>query len=145
MPTLSEVLLSPANLPGVHADVRALIDAEVADKTGPSGLAVKGGYAAVKKVSPSVIDDAVKSLWPKYVTALEPLWNRWAGAGDFGAFLASHADEAADALLGVTDERIAVTSKQSIKKVYSTMRPSAKKNVIAALPRLGALVQKWAG
>lgn len=44
----------------------------------------------------------------------------------------------------MTDERIEGSDRGAVKKVYSSLRPSAKKNVIEALPRLGALVQKHA-
>ncbi len=49
-----------------------------------------------------------------------------------------------DALLAVTDERIEGTSKKTIEKAYSSLRPSAKKHVTEALPRVGELVQKYA-
>ncbi|WUN58746.1 hypothetical protein OHB23_07305 [Rhodococcus sp. NBC_00294] len=144
--SLQTTLLDENTAPAVRADVRALIDAEVSDKKGASGLAVKGGYGAVKKVSPSVVDDAVAKLWPSFVEKLDPFWQRYEAAptGTFGEFLAANGDEASDALLSVTDERIDETSKSTIKKAYSSLRPSAKKNVTEALPRVGALVQKYA-
>ncbi|MGW0042730.1 DUF6918 family protein [Rhodococcus sp. NPDC003348] len=144
---LNETLLDPARLPAVVADVQELIDAEVSDKSGASGLALKTGYGAVKKVGPSIVPDAVEGLLPSFVSRLEPFWQDYGSAGGagFGDFLTARGDEVADALLGVTDEKIEGTSKGAVKKVYSTLRPSAKKNVVEALPRLGALVQKHAG
>ncbi|MFE3290154.1 DUF6918 family protein [Rhodococcus sp. NPDC059234] len=144
---LNETLLDPSRLPAVVADVQELIDAEVSDKSGASGLALKGGYGAVKKVGPSIVPDAVEGLLPGFVARLEPFWQDFGatGATGFGEFLTGRGDEVADALLGVTDEKIEGTSKSAIKKVYSGLRPSAKKNVVEALPRLGALVEKHAG
>lgn len=144
---LNDTLLDPARLPAVVADVQELIDAEVSDKSGASGLALKGGYGAVKKVGPSIVPDAVEGLLPSFVIRLEPFWQdyRAVGGNGFGDFLVSRGDEVADALLGVTDEKIEGTSKSAVKKVYGTLRPSAKKNVVEALPRLGALVEKHAG
>ncbi|GAA4486425.1 hypothetical protein GCM10023094_42750 [Rhodococcus olei] len=144
---LNETLLDPARLPAVVADVQELIDAEVSDKSGASGLALKTGYGAVKKVGPSIVPDAVEGLLPNFITRLEPFWQDFGTAGGtgFGDFLTARSDEVADALLGVTDEKIEGTSKTAVKKVYSTLRPSAKKNVVEALPRLGALVEKHAG
>lgn len=140
---LSDSLLDPTTQPAVHADVRALIDAEVSDK----GMTVKAVYGAVKKVGPSVIEDAVAKLWPGFVDALDPFWQKYSAAptGTFGDHLVANSDAASDALLGVTDSRIDGTSKSAIKKGYSSLRPSAKKNVTAALPRVGDLVQKHAG
>ncbi|MGW6694114.1 DUF6918 family protein [Rhodococcus sp. NPDC054953] len=143
---LNDTLLDPARLPAVVADVQELIDAEVSDKSGASGLALKTGYGAVKKVGPSIVPDAVEGLLPSFVTRLEPFWQDFgATGGAFGDFLTARGDEVADALLGVTDDKIEGTSKAAVKKVYSSLRPSAKKNVVEALPRLGALVQKHAG
>lgn len=143
VPTLTDTMLDPTKVGSIRADVRDLIDAEVGDKKGASGLAVKGGYSAVKKVGPSVIDDAVEKLWPNFVASLEPFYQQWGGNGSFADYLTARSDEVSDALLGVTDERIDSTSKSAIKKVYGSLRPSAKKHVAEALPRIGALVQKW--
>ncbi|WP_137725275.1 DUF6918 family protein [Prescottella subtropica] len=143
---LKDTLLDDARIPAVRADVEALVDAEVADKSGMSGMALKGGYGAVKKVGPSIVPDAVEGLLPEFVVRLEPFWQEFAGSGEgsFAAFLTARGDAVADALLGVTDERIENSDKGAIKRVYSTLRPSAKKHVIEALPRLGDLVQKHA-
>ena len=48
---------------------------------------------------------------------------------------------AAEALLSVTDDRAETTKHKTAKKLYKKMRPSAKANVIAAVPKLGALVE----
>ncbi|MFD3812700.1 DUF6918 family protein [Rhodococcus sp. NPDC058639] len=141
---LHDALLGPEKFPAVKADVETLIDAEVSDKKGASGLALKGGYAAVKKVGPSVVPGAIESLLPDFVERLQPFWTEYAGAGSFADFLVARGDAVADALLGVTDEKIAGSSKTAVKKVYDSLRPSAKKHVIEALPRLGDLVQKHA-
>lgn len=143
---LNDTLLDDARMPAVLADVQALVDAEVSDKKGASGLALKGGYGAVKKVGPSIVSDAIEGLLPAFVARLEPFWQDFGASGEssFSAFLTARSDAAADALLGVTDERIEGSDKGAIKKVYSTLRPSAKKHVIEALPRLGDLVQKHA-
>jgi hypothetical protein len=45
----------------------------------------------------------------------------------------------------VTDERAKTSERAPIRKAYNAVRPSGVKNVEAALPRLGALVQKYAG
>lgn len=143
---LNETLLDEARMPAVLADVHSLVDAEVADKKGASGLALKGGYGAVKKVGPAIVPDAIEGLLPEFAVRLDPFWQEFtaSGEGSFSAFLTARSDAAADALLGVTDERIEGSDKGAIKKVYATLRPSAKKHVIEALPRLGDLVQKHA-
>ncbi|MFE3446560.1 DUF6918 family protein [Nocardia sp. NPDC059180] len=144
---LSESLLDEAKRPAFLAEAVQVLDAEVSDKGGASGLAVKGGYAAVKKISPSIVPDALESLAPKLLAQLEPFWQEYvaAGSGSFADLLVAKSDEVAEALLVVTDERAEGSTRPAIKKVYSSMRSSAKKNVIEALPRVGDLVQRHAG
>lgn len=143
---LSESLLDDAKRTAFLADAKEVLDAEVSDKGGASGLAVKGGYAAVKKISPSIVPDALESLAPKLVSQLEPYWQEYAatGSGQFADLLVAKSDEVAEALLAVTDARADASTRPALKKVYSSMRSSAKKNVIEALPRLGDLVQRHA-
>ncbi|MET8876664.1 hypothetical protein [Nocardia sp. NPDC004604] len=143
---LSESLLDDAKRSAFLADAKEVLDAEVSDKGGASGLAVKGGYAAVKKLSPSIVPDALESLAPKLVSQLEPFWQEYtaAGSGSFADLLVAKSDEVAEALLAVTDARAEASTRPALKKVYSSMRSSAKKNVIEALPRLGDLVQRHA-
>ncbi|MGW4247857.1 DUF6918 family protein [Nocardia sp. NPDC004722] len=144
---LSESLLDDAKRPAFIADAVKVLDEEVSDKGGASGLVVKGGYAAIKKVSPSIVGDALESFAPKFVEQLEPYWAEYqnGGSGSFADLLASKQDEVADALLSVTDARAEASSRPALTKVYNSMRSSAKKHVAEALPRLGDLVQKHAG
>ena len=136
---LKETLLDETRRDAVLADAQALIDAEVAEK----GLAVKGGYAAVKKAKATIIPEALDRLLPDFFAKLQPYWDEFSGAeGRFADFLVARGDEVADALLSVTDARVAASSRTAIKKIYNSMRSAAKKNVVEALPRLGDLVQK---
>ncbi|WP_227979573.1 DUF6918 family protein [Nocardia spumae] len=144
---LSESLLDDAKRPAFLADAQEVLDAEVSDKGGASGLAVKGGYAAVKKVSPTIVSDALESFAPKFVEQLEPYWAQYqaSGNGSFADLLVANSDEVAESLLAVTDARAEASSRPALKKAYSSLRSSAKKHVTEALPRLGELVQRHAG
>lgn len=144
--TLSDILLTPAKRPQVVADSQRLLDEEVSNKDGVSGLAVKGAYATVKKVQPGKIQSAVDSLIDGFVTRLNPFWSDFeaSGGGTFGDYLVKRGDEVSDALLGVTDERAAASENGVVKKAYEKLRPNAKKNVTEALPRLGELIQRHA-
>ncbi|TXG91940.1 hypothetical protein DW322_19325 [Rhodococcus rhodnii] len=144
---LKESMLDESKSEQVVADVHAVIDAEVGDKSGASGLALKGGYAAVKKVGPSIVPDAIEGLLPEFVEKLEPYWQEFAASGgaSFADYLVANQEAVSDSLLGVTDSRIEGTDRAAVKKVYSSLRGSAKKHVAEALPRVGALVQKYAG
>ncbi|MFK0243297.1 DUF6918 family protein [Amycolatopsis azurea] len=144
--TLKEILLDSSRRPAVVSDFEGLVDAEVSDKGGVSGAVVKTGFAAVKKIKPGIIPAAVDTLLDDFAGALEPFYGDYKakGGNDFGAYLVGRGDEASDALLSVTDSRADKSSRDSIKKVYSKLRPNGKKNVEEALPRLGQLIDKHA-
>jgi hypothetical protein len=147
VPALSDTLLNPAVAASVQADVRALVDAEVSDKKGASGLALKAGYGAVKKVHPTVVEEAIDKMWPAFVWHLDSFWQEWSAApsGTFSDYLVARQDAAAEALLSVTDERVEITKKTALRKAYGSLRGTAKKHVVEALPRVGEVVQKHAG
>lgn len=143
--TLHDALLQSSREAFLKAAV-GVIDAEVSEKRGATGLAVKAGYGAVNKINPELVSDALDVLLPGFVGRLEPHWSafREAGTGTFGAYLAAREDLVAEELLDVTDARVAQTRQQAVKKVYETMRPSAKRHVAEALPRLGDVIEQHA-
>lgn len=138
--TLKAALLDETKRPQVVADLGQLVDDEVAQK----GIAVKSGYGVVKKLKPGIITDAVDSLLDEFTHQLEPFYADFttSGSGSLGDYFSSRSSEVADALLAVTDARAERSSRESIKKVYDKLRPSGKKNVEEALPRLGSVIQK---
>jgi hypothetical protein len=143
--TLNDLLLTPEKRPAVVADCEQLVHEEVAGKKGPSGVAVKGGFGVVKKVKPGIIHDAVDSLTDDFVSQLSPLYADYVATGSnggFGAYLTGRSDQAAEGLLSVTDRRAERSQRPAIKKAYDGLRPKGKDNVVAALHRLGALIDK---
>jgi len=146
MSSLSEALLAADRRPRVVTDLVSVIDAEVKDKKGIGGVAVKGAYAAVRKVNPTIAADATNRMLPQVAQALQPFWDDFgaAGAADFGAYLAGRGSEAADALLAVTDARAAATEREPLRRAYNGLRGKAKGHVEQALPRLGKVVQQHA-
>lgn len=146
--TLKASLLDADRRGAVVQDLQAFIDQEVAAKGGLSGGVIKTGYAAVKKVKPGIIEHAVNSLLEEFVAALEPYWAGYQTqptAGGFGAYLAARPQEVSQALLAVTDRRAERSSRGSVTSVYNRLRPKGQDNVVEALPRLGALVERHAG
>ena len=141
--TLQEILLAPDVRPNVVADGVTLVNEEVADK----GLIIKGAYKTVTAFASGIIHDAVETLLPDMLVKLQPFWAEFNanGGGNFGDFLVARGEDASEALLSVTDERAKNSERAPIRKAYNAVRPSGVKNVEAALPRLGALVQKHAG
>jgi hypothetical protein len=145
MSSLPDVLLNETKKTEVIEDCCALIDAEVKDKGGLSGLAIKAGYGAVKGIKPGFIKQAVTDMLPEFAKALDPLFQESQGAGKpVGDFFAQNSTRAADALLSITDARAAKSKSGVVKGTYEKLRGSAKKNVEAAIPRLGKMVEKYA-
>jgi uncharacterized protein DUF6918 len=144
--TLQETLLAPDVRPKVIADCQTLIEQEVSDKSGISGTAVKLAYKTVTAFASGIVHDMLESLLPSMVEKLEPYWADFSASGgsEFGDYLAKRGDEVSESLLSVTDARAAASQRATLKKAYNSVRGSAVKNVEAALPRLGALVQKYA-
>ena len=145
--TLHDILLAPDTQPAVVADCLKLIEQEVAGKSGVSGTAVKLAYKTAKSFASGYLQSTVESLLPDLVDQLEPFWADYAasGASGFGDYLAKRGDEVSEALLSITDERAAGSCRAVIIKAYRAVRGSAAKHVTAALPAVGALVQKYAG
>jgi hypothetical protein len=145
--TLQEILLTPDRRPQVVTDCQQLLDSEVEDKGGVSGLAVKGSYGMVKKVKPGIIHDAVDGLLDDFVARLQPFYAEYQNSGAGKAlpdYLTDRGDEVSNALLGVTDSRAERSQRATIKKAYDKLRPQGQKHVQEALPRLGAMIEKHA-
>jgi len=147
MATLQDILLTPENKPHVIDDCLTLIDQEVKGKSGVSGTAVKLAYKTANTFASGYLRGMVELLAPDMIIELEPFWADFtaSGAGDFGDYLVKHGDAVSEALLSVTDRRAETSTRPTILKAYKTVRGGASKHVTAALPALGALVQKYAG
>lgn len=145
MATLQE-MLTPEVEPQFVADCQALIDGEVNGKSGISGTAVKAAYKVAATFAPGYYTETIKSILPDMLDALEPFWADFleSGTAQFGDYLAKRGDEAADALLAVTDRMADVSGRAAIVKAYKMVRGSAGRNIEAALPALGALLQAYA-
>jgi uncharacterized protein DUF6918 len=146
MATLQDILLTPENKPHVIDDCLTLIDQEVKGKSGVSGTAVKLAYKTANAFASGYLRGMVELLAPDMIIELEPFWADFtaSGAGDFGDYLVKHGDAVSEALLSVTDRRAETSTRPTILKAYKTVRGGASKHVTAALPALGALVQKYA-
>jgi hypothetical protein len=144
--TLQDILLTPDTWPHVVADCEKLIEQEVSGKSGVSGTAVKLAYKTASTFAPGYLQAMVESLVPDMVTNLEPYWADFgaSGASGFGDYLAKRGEEVSEALLSVTDARAKVSERPAIMKAYGAVRGGAAKHVMAALPNVGSLVDKYA-
>jgi hypothetical protein len=120
-----------------------LVDEEVRAKSGFSGIAIKGAYAAVKAIKPGFVEDVIDALFDEWVGKMEGHFTRWraGGQGGFASFVAARAEDVAEDLLAVTDGRAKTTKHRAAAGFYDKLRPAAKKNVAAAVPKLGGLME----
>src|SRR5579884_2521664 len=106
MTNLTEALTSEAKKNAVVDDCLALIDAEVADKGGLTGLAIKAGYKTVQGIKPGFVRHVVSDLLPEFAQALEPIFQEAKNNGQpVRAHFTSNSARVADALLSITDEK----------------------------------------
>lgn len=114
--------------------------------SGISGTAVKLAYKTVIIFSPGHVRYMVEVLLPRMTEELEPYWADFSTSdgSEFGRYLAERGEDVSQALLSVTDERGAASGRPVITKAYGAVRDKAARHVTAALPRVGALVQKYA-
>jgi hypothetical protein len=145
MATLREQLRGGSNRREVIEDACHVLDQEVADQRGIGGMAVKGAYKVVKGVKPGFVREVVENLLDDFVDALDPIYQEALAAGQPpGRYLSSHSSQMADALLSITDARAKRAKNATIKVLYEKLRPSAKKHVEAAAPRLGQMLERHA-
>lgn len=145
MKSLVDVVKESAGRAAVVADIVQLIDSEVSARGGLTGMAIKGGYAVVKKLQGGkMISSVVEGMLGEFTQSLEPLHAEYRanpGSG-FGGFLVKNQKRANDALLAVTDGRARRTSHALLKSTYEKLRPIAEKQVAEALPGVGRVVDK---
>jgi hypothetical protein len=143
MSTLPEILTSDVKKPKVVDDCVALIDAEVKDKGGISGAVIKAAYRAVQGVKPGFVKAVVSDLLPDFAQALDPIYQDAKNQGKpVGDFFAADSPRVAEALLAITDQKAQKSRNGIVKGTYEKLRGSAKKNVEAAVPRLGKMVEQ---
>lgn len=124
-------------------DACHVLDLEVADKTGLSGVAIKTGYKLVQGVKPGFVKQVVDDLLDEFLDGLDPIYQEAVSSGKQpGAHLKDNAPRVADALLAITDKKAENARRAAIKGMYMKLRPSAKKHVEAAAPRLGEMLDR---
>ena len=145
-PTLSELIGSEPTREQVISDCETLVDQEVKAKSGMSGAAIKLGYKTVKAIKPGFIRAAIDGLLDDWLLELEQFHAAWRKTGgSFAEFVTVRSDEVAEAMLVVTDRRAEVSDVKTARKRSKKMRSSAKGNVVAAVPGLGALIERRLG
>ncbi len=145
MGSLTDVITDPTRRRAVIDDCVRLLDAEVADKRGVSGLAVKAAFKGVKGVRPGMIPMSIDALIDEFSQHIDPFWAQCQEAGAVPReFFSRNKDSIANALLQVTDKRAQSSQQRVLKKAYSKLRGQAVVHIGAAMPRLAQLVARHA-
>jgi vacuolar-type H+-ATPase subunit H len=142
MSTLKDILSRPGNRPQVVRDCEQIIEEEVSSK-GLTGIPIKAAYAVVKAIKPGFIPEVIDGLLDDFADRLDPLYQAAKAKNEpITAYFNARAGEAAEALLGITDQRAQRSKNQVIRSAYEKMRPMAKKHTEAAIPRVSKMVAK---
>ncbi len=144
---LPDILLVDGAQAQIAADCQALVGQELATKSGMSAAALKVAYKAVTAFAPGYYQSTVESMVPNLMKQLQPFWADFqaSGGGQFGDYLVKRGDEVAEAMLTVTDDMAQGSERPAVVKAYNAVRGGAAKHIEAALPAVGALVEKHAG
>lgn len=143
MPSLKELAHEGNKRAEVVDDACRVLDLEVQDKGGLSGMAIKAGYKLVQGVKPGFVREVVDNLLDDFLDALDPIYQEAVSQGKRpGEHLKANGGRVADALLAITDRRAERAQRQMIKSMYEKLRPTAKKHVEAAAPRLGEMLDR---
>jgi hypothetical protein len=145
MASLREQLGSGEKRNAVIDDALVVLDQEVDDRSGITGLAIKGAYKVVKGIKPGFLREVVDALLDDFLDAIDPVYQEAAQQKKpAGQHLVDNQSRVADALLAVTDRRAQHAQRQVVRSAYDKLRPMAKKQVEQAAPRLAKLLEKHA-
>ena len=146
MASLTEVVSDSAKRKAVIDDCVVLIDAEVADKKGVTGLAVKGAFKIVKGFRPGIIPMAMDGMLDDFSKQVDPFWLDCQSTGaNPRSFFVQQKSQIANALLAITDGRASTSPNKTLVKAYNKLRPKAIEHIGMAMPRFADLVAKHAG
>jgi len=142
MATLKE-LLGGDKRPAVINDALRVLDQEVADKGGLSGIGIKTAFKVVKGIGADFLRKVVDHLLDDFLDALDPIYQEALEQNKKpGAHLRSDPPRVANALLAITDGRAKRADNQVVRKAYGKLRGIAQKQVEAAAPRLGDMLDR---
>lgn len=145
VPSLIEQIGHDGKRKEVIDDALRILDAEVNDKSGLGGLAVRGAYKVVRGISPGFLTHVLDRLLDDFLGAVEPVYQEALERKEPpGKYLVQQGSRVADGLLAVTDARAERSGQAVVRKTYEKLRPTAKKHVEAAMPRLGELLERHA-
>jgi hypothetical protein len=144
--SLPDILLTEDAQQQVARDCQELVEQELAAKSGLSATALKVAYRAVTTSAPGYYQSTVEKMVPDLLEKLQPFWADFhaEGGGQFGDYLVMRGGEVSEAVLAVTDRMTDGSPQPTIVKAYNAVRGDAGEHIEAALPGVGALVERYA-
>ena len=145
--SIAEQLLKSPHREALVADATAILDTEVASKSGLSGKFVKLAFRGVKSFKPGFVPHAIDDLLDDFVRQIEPFYAEWKSSDDSRScsqYFVARGGEVAESLLAITDQRARGSVNKRLVQAYSKLRPKGREHVVAAMPRVGSLIQKHA-
>jgi hypothetical protein len=147
MKSLKDIIADPKVSQAVVDDGLRVLDQEVAKRSGIGGMAIKAAYKLIKNVQGGrALEKAVKVLIPEFIEKVDPYYARFQEEGKgktWEDYLRPHYDTLADELLSVTDRKIQGTDNRAIRGAYDKLRPKGRKEVVASLPALTRMMEKY--
>lgn len=126
-------------------DAELVLDQEVASKKGIRGAAVKTTFKVIKSIKPGFVPEALDGLLDEFVGAVEPFYVQWAdapGSTSCATYFIAHGSDVAEGLLAITDERARRHDNKRLVAAYNKLRPMGKDHVMAAMQRVGDLIER---
>lgn len=143
MGQLTSQLADPSKKKAVITDCCNLIDHEVEEKKGLTGVAIKTSYKVVNSVKPDFIESVVRDLLPQFAEALDPMVEEaLKSKNGVQEHLVKNSKQAANALLSITDAQAERSNRAAIKTAYTKLRPTAEKHVESAVPKLATIIDR---
>ncbi len=126
-------------------DAVSVLEAEIQDKGGLGGLAIKGAFAILRGTRPGFVRHVVDKLFDDFLDAFEaPYADSIAQGLPPGGLVVARKAEVASRLLRAADDRVRQADNLALQKTYDKLRPTAQKHVEEAAPRLAALIDRHA-
>ena len=77
---------------------------------------------------------------------MDPYYEQYqeqSGEKTWPEFIAPHNEALADAFLAVTDAKAEKSDSDTVRKTYGKLRPKARKEVVASMPALAKMMEKY--
>ena len=145
MASLVQAVQDQQKRPLIIKDCEALINDQVNQKRGMTGIAVKGAFKMIRSFKPGIIPRSVDDMLDEFSEKIDPFWTRCQNEKqDPTQFFSRNSTEISNALLSITDERARNSPNKVLIKAYGSLRKKAVEHVSAALPDLAKLIAKHA-